>query len=81
MSIFGSGLRPGRNRFSKRYDWFYYNSGTSHVEPIPPGFIPTIDPQFLDIDAPEEESDEDSDMEGENRSKDGESGDAPSAAP
>ena len=80
MSVFGSGLRPGRNRFSKRYHWFYYNSDTSRVEPVPPGFIPELDPQFLDIHAPEEESDEESDMEGENRSKGSEGGDAASAA-
>jgi len=67
MSVFGSGLRPGRNRFPKRFTWFYYNTDKDCIEPVPPGFVPALDPQFLDINAPEEESGEDSDDKSENK--------------
>jgi len=67
MSVFGSGLRPGRNRFPKCFTWFYYNTDKDCVEPVPPGFVPALDPQFLDINAPEEESDKNSDDKSENK--------------
>ena len=60
LSVFGSGIRPGRNRLSRQFKWFFYNSGKKCVEPVPRGFIPMLDPEYLDVDAPYEETDEDS---------------------
>jgi hypothetical protein len=61
MSVFGSGIRPGRNRLSRQFKWFFYNSGKKCVEPVPRGFIPMLNPEDLDMDAAYEETDEDSD--------------------
>jgi hypothetical protein len=60
MSVFGSGIRPGRNRLSRQFKWFFYNKEKKIVEPVPRGFIPMLDPEYLDMDAPYEETDEDS---------------------
>jgi hypothetical protein len=61
MSVFGSGVWPGRNRLSRQFKWFFYNSRKKCVKPVPHGFIPMLDPEGLDPNAPYEETDEDSD--------------------
>jgi hypothetical protein len=52
MSVFGSGLVPGKNIHHREFTWYYYNRETKTVEIVPKGFIPIIDPEYLDINAP-----------------------------
>ncbi|KAF8173099.1 hypothetical protein BJ912DRAFT_1065367 [Pholiota molesta] len=51
-SIFGSGLRKGPNMRWKEFTWWYYNQVTTLVERVPFGFVPILDPQYLDMNAP-----------------------------
>jgi hypothetical protein len=60
LSVFGSGIRPGRNRLSGQFKWYFYNSAKKCVEAVPRGFIPMLDPECINMDAPYEETDEDS---------------------
>jgi hypothetical protein len=52
MSVFGSGLVPGKNVCHCEFTWYYYSQETKTVEIVPNGFIPVIDPQDLDMNAP-----------------------------
>ena len=51
MSVFGPGIIPGRNFRAKEFEWWFYNARTKAVEKVPDGFIPDIDPEYLDIHA------------------------------
>ncbi|KAF8814764.1 hypothetical protein BYT27DRAFT_7249806 [Phlegmacium glaucopus] len=48
MSVFGSGLVPGKNLCAHEFTWHYYNQQKKCLIPVPDGFIPTLDPQYLD---------------------------------
>jgi hypothetical protein len=52
VSVFGPGIVPGKNLRAKEFEWWFYNARTKAVEKIPDGFIPDIDPEYLDINAP-----------------------------
>ena len=52
VSVFGPGIIPGRNFRAKEFEWWFYNARTKAVEKVPDGFIPDIDPEYLDIHAP-----------------------------
>ena len=56
LSVFGSGLVPGKNIRHRQFTWYYYNSATKTVDRVPDGFVPTIDPMYLDMDEPPYES-------------------------
>lgn len=52
VSVFGPGIVPGKNYRAKEFEWWFYNDRTKAVEKVPDGFIPDIDPEYLDINAP-----------------------------
>lgn len=52
MSVFGPGIVPGRNFRAKEFEWWFYNSRTEAVEKVPDGFIPDIDQEYIDPNAP-----------------------------
>lgn len=52
VSVFGPGIVPGKNFRAKEFEWWFYNARTKAVEKVPDGFIPDIDPEYLDINAP-----------------------------
>jgi len=49
-SVFGSGLVPGKNIRHRPFTWYFYNEATKTVERVPDGFVPTLDPIYLDMD-------------------------------
>ena len=44
QSLFGSGITPGRVRKSAKFSWYYFNQVTRRTEPVPEGYVPTLDP-------------------------------------
>jgi len=52
MSVFGSGLVPGMNPYAHEFVWHYYDQEKKCVVPVPHGFVPTLDPQYLDTEDP-----------------------------
>lgn len=52
VSVFGPGIVPGRNFRAKEFEWWFYNSRTEAVEKVPDGFIPDIDQEYIDPNAP-----------------------------
>lgn len=52
VSVFGPGIVPGKNFRAKEFEWWFYNTHTKAVEKVPDGFIPDIDPEYLDFNAP-----------------------------
>ena len=50
VSVFGPGIIPGQNRQAKKIVWWFYNSASRAVEKVLDGFIPNIDPEYLNPD-------------------------------
>jgi len=51
-SVFGPGIIPGKNLREKEFVWWFFNTVTRVVEKVPDGFVPDIDAEYLDFDAP-----------------------------
>jgi len=51
-SVFGPGIIPGKNFREKEFIWWFYNTGTKTLEKVPDSFIPDIDAEYLDPNAP-----------------------------
>jgi len=49
VSLFGNGLVPSTRR-KKEYVWWYFNPITHHIEKVPEGFTPRLDPQYYEDD-------------------------------
>ena len=51
-SLFGKGLREGINWREAEFVWWYFNDVTKKAEIVPDGFVPDIDKEYLDPNAP-----------------------------
>jgi len=55
-SVFGPGLVPGTNHRAHVFEWWFYNQLTKTLEKVPDGFVPDIDQEYMDPNAPFEPS-------------------------
>jgi len=55
-SVFGPGLVPGTNHRAHVFEWWFYNQLTKTLEKVPDGFVPDIDQEYMDHNAPFEPS-------------------------
>lgn len=51
-SVFGPGIIPGKNFWEKEFIWWFYTTGTKMLEKVPDGFIPNINTEYLNPNAP-----------------------------
>ena len=50
VSVFGPGIISGKNHHTWSFEWCFFNSSSNALEKVPDGFIPNIDPEYLDLE-------------------------------
>jgi hypothetical protein len=56
VTVFGAGLVEGVNCRYQEFTLWYYNEVMKHLEKVPSGYVPIVDPESLDLNEPPYES-------------------------